>query len=187
MKKFFGILLLGVMVMLMPITAHAAGQLKLQKVGDCVETGDNCTYTYKLSVEGDSDTYTSLSVAFTYAPKGGKANGITNMTFTAPEGWTANAVQNDNGYNVTYSYNEGLFTGSSFDLGTVTVTTLRDADIYDCSFNYAFNGKTSTVEVEVVQTVETGASLPIAIIACGAIAAVVVYKQATKNTKMYKI
>ncbi len=193
MKKFFSILVVGMMVgLLFPMMVGAAGKPKISVKVDrnavCKDIDEEtCEWTYSLKVVSDQEiTFESIPIRITYAPKDGKKNGAVSITPNAPaESWLSTPSQEENGYLITYYPASGSVTGKEFDLGTLTVKTQKGEE-YDCTLNIGFGSVDIDVEI-IEENPKTGVTLPITIIALGIVTAVGIYVISKKNTKLYKI
>lgn len=174
MKKYLSILVLGI-ALLLPLSASAATNKVEFTCGDCVDNGDVCQKTCKVAITGDSITLNSFTANLTLS------EGLTLDKVTPADGWLDLSTGSSLNFTATTSV-----TGTNINLATVVVNVPKDAE--NCTIQLQPTGfENVTVDVTVDQIVSTGATLPIAIIACGMVAAFVVYAVSKKNTKMYKI
>lgn len=178
MKKCLSILVAS-MALLIPFNAKAASaQVKFTCDKKCVDNGDTCERTCDLSLTGDVGSVDKFTSELILSP------GLTVTSVT--EGDPAFVREGNDNSRLDFtnlSYGTPL---SNVKLATIKVNVPKDA--VDCSIQLKPTGfETIKVTVSTEQTVKTGATLPIAIIFCGAVAAGVVYYVSTKNTKMYKI
>lgn len=174
MKKYFGLLVLGIALFL-PMNASAATKVNFNCDDKCVDTGDKCQKTCTLNLSGDSINITAFNATLKLS------EGVTLADTKVAEGWD-NSLSNGN--NLAFTANPAK-TGTSIDIATFVFDVSKDGD---CTIVLEPTGYENVeVDVTVEQTVETGASLPLAIIACAGVAAGVIYFVSRKNTKMYKI
>lgn len=184
MKRLLSVLVISV-ALLLPMTANAA-TAKVDVSCDnkaCVDNGDTCQRTCSIGLVGDE----SFAV--------GKFEGTLTLSdsrvklskVTAADGWTNVNVGNLEKLNLTTT-NGANKTGSKIALATFVLDIPKGGDV-DCTVTLTAGdyGK-ADIKVEVdEEVVKTGATLPLAILACGIAAAGVVYFVSKKNTKMYKI
>lgn len=192
MKRFFSILMVGMAIMLFPVVASATSSVKIEQIGECETLSDGtCQETFSIHVISDTDvSYTAIpKITFTYNPRDGKLNGVQSIQFKESEGWQALSTQSETGYDVVYTHTGEAVTSRDIDLGTLVVIVNSDTSLYDCSMSYGIEGNPEKVEVviEIEETPNTGASLPVIVISAGVVIAAVVYVISKKNTKLYKI
>lgn len=180
MKKLLSILVIGVIVCL-PLTAHAAGKID----GNCEEkrncTDGTCESVCTIWVEGNTSELSSFEGDFVFTPSGGAEI----IDVTAGEGWT-NLSGTD--WHMSLIASGEAITASKFTL--VTVTLKVQEDITGCKLkldNTSIGFPSTDIEIEITQEVETGATLPLTILACGVGAGAVIYMVSKKNKKLYKI
>lgn len=176
MKKLLSILVLSVIVMA-PLGVKAA-----RIDGNCEKscpTGDGkCTSVCTLKVKDNTSALTEFKGELEFG------KGVTIKSVTPGEGWT-----NLNGNNPSLSFmaTSGNISAKDFTLATVTIE-LESAST-DCTIKL----KNPSIGVEVTipdpkpENPSTGAALPIAIIAGGAVVAGAIYVATRKNKKLYKI
>lgn len=186
MKKLLGIVALSLAIIL-PVSASAA-EVKLncdksQKV--CDESGTKkCTSTCTISITGNTQSLTDFNATLDIV-----GDDVSITSITPGDGWTS-LTSSTSGKSVPISFmaSNGGVTASDFLLATVTMELGSSAS--NCSLQLRDPSVGKNVEVEVtteVKQTQTGASLPVAIIAVGACAAIVIYGATRKNKKMYKI
>ena len=81
----------------------------------------------------------------------------------------------------TFDKNGSTDTGNNFQIGSLVVTVKKDSADEDCSIGYESGNSTGT------KNPETGASLPLTIVAIGLAVGTGVYFGTKKRTKLYKI
>ncbi len=185
MKKFFSYLLvLGVFCL--PLIVNAVTE-KVSVPDDYttkqLDNGDQ-QRTYKIRVTLENNTENNKVTKKTVKFKLGKA--ITEATcgdygeFVATT--TNNGKNSDGETTITcvFDKNGSSDTGNDFQVGTLTVTIPKDST-EDCSIAVINGGSQGTTNPD------TGASLPIVIIAVGLVLGVGVYSVSKKKTKLYKI
>ncbi len=185
MKKLFGFMALGMALALMPMGASATSIVpKCDK--SCPTEEGKCTSTCKITIEENTSSLTSFTATLEIA-----GDGVSVTSFTGGDGWTVVTPQ-INGNLTEKSIPVSLIattaiTDSNFTLATFTLELESSAT--DCSIKIAnpSTGSEKTIEIEKTTETKTGASLPIAIIGCGLVGAVVIYSVTKKNKKMYKI
>lgn len=177
MKKFLSLLVVLCAMVVLPMGAQA---LKLDTKNACdkscpdKETG-RCTQTCRIKIAENSTPLNELDITLKYG------TGVSIKSVTAGDGWT-----NLNGTKPTMKFMASPAVNTKdFTLATV-VFDVENATT-DCSINVSLEGASYTIEVEDTTQVKTGANLPLAIVGCGAAAAVVIYLATKKNKKMYKI
>ena len=183
-KKFIGLVALLLAVVVMPISVNAASlQTKCDK--SCPTEDGKCTATCTITVEGNTASMTTFSGTLEIV-----GDGVTVKTFAPGEGWTkvspTDAELASKSIPISFMSTSGVTT-ANFTLATITLELESKAT--DCSLRLKNPSVGSEVTVEIKTTTETktGASLPIAIIAVGAVGAVVIYATTKKNKKIYKI
>lgn len=190
MKKFVSFLVAGIVAIAIPMVASAAeitGSCDQSK--PCTDGTTNCTATCTIMVTGNSTSLTTFTGTLTAS---GENVTITNVT--AGDGWSvASPTTSDLGKSsvpISFYSTNGV-SSSNFTLLTATLSLPKQSS--DCSLsltNVSTNtnvGSGVTVEVTTTTTTSTGASLPIALLACGACVAVIIYLTTKKSKKMYKI
>ena len=184
MKKIFGFIALVMAVSLLPMGAKAASvSPKCDK--SCTTENGKCTATCTISVEGNNTTLTSFQTELQIT-----GDGVTVKSFTASDGWTkvspTDTELSGKAIPVSLVSTEGVKT-ENFTLATFTLELESSAT--DCSLKISNPsiGSEITIEIETTTETKTGAALPIAIIAFGAVGAGVIYSVTKKNKKMYKI
>ncbi len=178
MKKLLGIVALSLAIIL-PMNASAAGYQIAADSSVCSKscpTADGkCSQTCQIKVINNTTSISTLNVNLTFG------DGVSITEVKASDGWE-NLSGNSN--NISLMANTPI-TASSFVAATVTFDVTNAST--DCSIGIEVEGQKNVVEVKQTQQTQTGASLPIAIIAVGACAAIVIYGATRKNKKMYKI
>ena len=176
MKKYLSLLVIGI-ALFFPLTANAAGTNKVNfDCTQCVDNGNGCQRVCKISMTGDSITLKEFSANLKLS------SGLTIAKVEAASSW--DNLGNNTNLNLVSKSTAGV-TGTNIELATVTINVPKNGD---CTIAIEpTNYETVTVDVTVDKEVKTGATLPMAIIAGGALAAAAVYVVSKRNTKMYKI
>lgn len=182
MKKFLSILLIGV-ALILPMGAKAvSGQVKWN-CDDCVDNGDTCQKTCTLGVKSDTSlSLSNFTANISFSVKGVPSTELKVVNVAPADGW----INASTGTNLSFLAQSTPKTGTDIDIATITVSYPKDVTECEISLNSPEFG-TSTVKPKPEKPVDTGAALPLAILACGAVAAGVVYVVSKKNTKLYKI
>ena len=183
MKKLLSILVIGVVALALPMSASA-----LSLASDCEKSCRN------------EETGVCEQVCRVYLTDVGSTD-LTNVTPTLTLTGDADKVSvgsltpaNDNILAETSREGDVISMNFTFltqpttdtvDLGTL-VLELED-DAVDCSGYFSLNEVKYEMEVETTTEVDTGATLPIAILACGIGAGAIIYVATKKNKKLYKI
>lgn len=178
-KKYLSILVIGV-VLLLPISAKAITFVPSCEKSCPTENG-KCEQTCKIDVTGNTSSLAEVSPVLTIR---GDADKVSVKSVTPGTGWEVSHSRTGNVINMAFLATTPI-TSESFTLATF-VLELEDKAV-DCSLSLKVDDVTVEVEVETTTEVETGVTLPLAIIACAGVAAGVVYYASKKNTKMYKI
>ena len=182
MKKLLSIFVFGIAIMVLPVGAKA-----LELGFDCEKSCRNeetgkCEQTCELYIDGNTSSMTTINPTFTIT---GDADKVSLGSLTAAnDNIIATASRNGDVISMEFLATTAI-TDKRFELGTL-VLELEDNAV-DCSGYFSLDGVEYEVEVDVTTEVDTGATLPIAILACGAGAGVVIYAISRKNKKMYKI
>lgn len=179
MKKILTFLVLSVVVLL-PFGAKAVSNdiaFSCDQPKVCEENGTkNCQSTCTIGIKNNTASVTE--VKFTLATKSTDA---TIKSVTPATGWTNLGDTKS----VDLIANAAV-TDSTFNLATVIVETTDKAT--DCTLVLTReDGTIVEKKIETTETVKTGVSLPIAILACGVGAAIVIIAVTKKNNKMSKI
>lgn len=177
-KKLCSLLVvLSVMVML-PMGAKA---LAIDTKGACQKScrDDNgrCVQTCAIKIVNNTTSVDSMSFTLNYG------EGVTLSEVTPGTGWT-NASTSLTSKNLLFTASPAVTT-KDFTIATLKFD-VTDANV-DCSIKIGFNNATYTVEDKTTTEVKTGATLPVAIISVGALAAGAIYLTTRKTKKMYKI
>ena len=176
MKKYLSILVMGLALTVLPISANAAEvQVNFTCDKQCVDTGDMCQSTCNISLSGDNVAVTNLKAALELS------EGLTIASVNAKEPFSNMSV----GTNLEFQSLTST-SGTNVPVATVVINVPKNA--VNCKITLKPTGfANKTVEIKQEQPVKTGANLPLVIIACGALAAGAVYVVSKKNTKLYKI
>lgn len=178
-KKLLSILVIGVVAIILPVQASAAGfglNGSCQKDSNCPDENDYCYSTCTVYVENNT---TSLSqIEFTLDFVSGDAVEIIEMT--GLNGWE---LMSGTSTSVSLLASSAV-TDSKFN---VLEYRIRYAQDTDCTVRLGLDGAEITIDHETTTEVETGAALPLTILACGIGAVAVIYVVTKKNKKLYKI
>ena len=179
MKKLLSILVIGVVVFL-PLTAHAAGRI----TGSCEKSerceDGTCQSTCTIRVEGNTDALTTFEGDFVFTPSGGAEI----ASVTPGEGWTN---LNGTDWHMSFLASGEPISASDFVLATVVLNVNEDVTGCTLQLTNPSVGTEIEIEIDVTEEVETGATLPLTILACGIGAGAVIYVVTKKNKKLYKI
>lgn len=178
LKKCLSFMVVGIAALALPMVVNAA-----KIVGSCggatlCENG-KCRETCKIRVEENTEKLNLFTGEFVFTP----ADKGKIVEVNAGDLWKN---ESGNSANFMFSSAEGV-TAANFDL--VTVVLEVEQGIKGCSLQVKNPNVGTNVEIEIETTTQTqtGAALPIAIIGCGACAAVVIYATTKKSKKIYKI
>ena len=182
MKKLLSILVIGVVAIALPMSVEAAG---FGLTGSCksdTTCPDDDGYCYSTCTIGVQNNTMQLSnIDFTLTFVSGDAVEIVEMN--ALNGWQ---LMSGTSTSVSIISNAPV-SDASFQ---VLEYRIRYAQDTDCTVQLKLDGADEpeiTIEHETTTEVETGATLPIAILACGVVAGGVIYVVTKKNKKLYKI
>lgn len=177
MKKFISFLVVCIVATL-PLSAKALDiKGNCEKKTDCPE--GVCQSVCEIWVENNNATLNEFSGDFVFTPSDkGKV-----VSVTAADGWTNNT---GNSVNFMFTSTAGI-SASKFDLATVVLEVEEGVTGCTLSVNNPSTGGKIEIEVDVEEEVSTGATLPLAILACGVGAVAVIYIVSKKNKKLYKI
>lgn len=190
MKKTMNGLLLGLLVLiLMPVGANAAGGYSLDvkkeycTVTKCEATDEKCESTCFIYINNDGAEIDTLSLKIT------PSNGVTIKSVTGTEvksdvytgTWTATGTTN-----AVLTITPAIPATVTGKIPVAKVVTEYNKNT-DCSISVSLGGQPSQEVTIVTEVTKTGAELPIAILACGAGIAAIIYLTVRKNTKLYKI
>lgn len=179
MKKLLSILVISVVVCL-PLTAHAAGRI----TGNCEKSercsDGTCQSVCTIRVEQNTDSLSSFEGDFVFTPSGGAEI----VSVTPGEGWT-NLSGTD--WHMSFIATGEPISASNFTLATVTLNVQEDITGCKLQLTNPSIGTPIEIEVEITEEVQTGATLPLTILACGIGAGAVIYVVTKKNKKLYKI
>ena len=176
MKKLLSFLVVGV-VALLPLSVNAATITgNCEKDTDCPE--GVCRSVCEIRVEGNTQTLTEFSGDFVFTP----ADGGKIVSVTPGDGWT-----NNTGNSASFMFTSEGMSDANFDLATVVLEV--EEGIEGCNLTVANPSVGGEIEIEITTEteVDTGATLPIAILACGIGTVAVIYIVSKKNKKLYKI
>ena len=176
-KKLLSFLVIGV-VALLPLSAKA-----LNIVGNCEKDTDcpegTCRSVCEIRVENNTQTLNDFSGEFVFTP----SDKGEIVSVTPGDGWTNNT---GNSANFMFTSTEGI-SDASFDLATVVLEV--EEGVTGCTLTVSNPSVGGEIDIEITTEteVDTGATLPIAILACGIGAVAVIYVVSKKNKKLYKI
>lgn len=174
MKKYLSILVIGIALILPMSVGAATMKVDFDCDKKCTDSGSTCQTTCRLGLSGDSVAITSFSANLNLSP------GLTIESITPASGFTNMGTGTS-----LQLMSATSTTGTRVDLATIVINVPKDAQ--DCKIVLEPTGyENVTVDVK-VENPKTGATIPLAIIACGAVAACAVYVVSKKNTKLYKI
>ena len=181
-KKLLSILVIGVLAIAFPLKASAAPSI----TGSCEKDETNCPddvcqSVCTIRITGNDTTLQTFEGDLVFTP----SDGGQIVSVTPGDEWT-NLSGNDAHINFIAANGTGV-TSSDFTLATVVLNV--DKDITGCTLRLQNPsvGTPTEIEVEVTTEVETGATLPIAILICGIAAGAIIYAVTKKNKKLYKI
>lgn len=176
-KKFISFLVVCIVATL-PLSAKALDiKGNCEKKTDCPE--GVCQSVCEIWVENNNATLNEFSGDFVFTPSDkGKV-----VSVTAADGWTNNT---GNSVNFMFTSTAGI-SASKFDLATVVLEVEEGVTGCTLSVNNPSTGGKIEIEVDVEEEVSTGATLPLAILACGVGAVAVIYIVSKKSKKLYKI
>ncbi len=183
MKKFFCFIALVMAVGMLPLGVDAATlQTKCDK--SCPNESGKCTSTCKITAEGNNTTLSSFTAELQILN-----DGVTVKDFNVGDGWEIMTPTDTDLASKNIPISLVSTTGVSSSNFTVATFTLEIEQDANCSLKLSNPsiGNEVTIEIETTTETKTGAALPIAIIAVGALGAVVIYNVTKKNKKMYKI
>ena len=182
MKKLLSII--AISVMLLPLGAKA-GEFKLGCEKSCPTEDGKCTSVCTVKAEGNTSALSEFNGTLEVVGDGVKVTSLTPGT-----GWMkispTDTELNSKTIPLNFTANPAI-SDNSFLLMTVNLELESSAT--DCSLKL-YNAKMDIVTettVETTTTTKTGASLPVVIIAGGAIVAIAIYTVTKKNKKLYKI
>ena len=171
LKKLLGVIALS-MVLLLPVKAGAATiNPKCEK--SCPTENGKCTSVCTLT-----EFKATLDIV---------GDGVTVTKITPGTGWT-NLTASTTGKSIPLDFLASTaVTTSDFVLATINLELESSATNCSLKLSNPSVGTEVTTVIETTTETKTGATLPLAIIACGAVVAVVIYGATKKNKKMYKI
>ena len=179
-KSLFYVIAICAMFIL-PFSVKAA-ELSVSCEKSCPTEAGKCEQTCKIDVKENKESLTLLVPTLTLT---GDADKVTVKSVSGGEGWTATQTRTGNVVSFNFIATSAVTT-ENFTLGTF-VLELADASV-NCSGQFKLADAEATITTTTTtETVNTGATLPLVILACGAGIAVVAYVVASKNKKMYKI
>lgn len=180
LKKLLGVIALS-MVLLLPVNASAASiNPKCEK--SCPTENGKCTSVCTISVAGNTGSLTEFGATLEIV-----GDGVTVTKITPGTGWI-NLTESISGKSIPLKFQASTaITTSDFVLATINLELESSATNCSLKLTSPTVGTEVTTVIETTTETKTGATLPLAIIACGAVAAVVIYSATKKNKKMYKI
>ena len=155
----------------------------LNIVGNCEKDTDcpegTCRSVCEIRVENNTQTLNDFSGEFVFTP----SDKGEIVSVTPGDGWTNNT---GNSANFMFTSTEGI-SDASFDLATVVLEV--EEGVTGCTLTVSNPSVGGEIDIEITTETEvnTGATLPIAILACGIGAVAVIYVVSKKNKKLYKI
>ena len=184
MKKLLSILGIGVMAIVMPLGVNAA-EIEFELDADCKsdttcpDEEGYCYTTCTAYVAGLPGTMEELEFSIDFKSD----TGVEIVEMKAAEGWEL--VSAANSTDISLIANEPV-SGNKFN---VLEYRIKHASDVDCGHSLVYENTSVTIETETetTQNPSTGATLPIAILACGVGAVAVIYVVSKKNKKLYKI
>lgn len=179
MKKLLSFLVIGVVAVL-PLSVKAFSLVPSCEKSCPTEDG-KCEQTCKIEVKNNTDSLTSIAPTLTIT---GDSDKITLKSIQGGEGWEASQTRDGNVINLSFLATSPV-TASNFTLATF-VLELEDKAT-DCSLSLKNGEVTVEIETDVTEEVETGATIPLAILACAVVAGGAIYLVTKKNKKLYKI
>ena len=180
LKKLLGVIALS-MVLLLPVKAGAATiNPKCEK--SCPTENGKCTSVCTISVAGNTGSLTEFKATLNIV-----GDGVTVTKITPGTGWT-NLTASTTGKSIPLDFLASTaVTTSDFVLATINLELESSATNCSLKLSNPSVGTEVTTVIETTTETKTGATIPLAIIACGAVVAVVIYGATKKNKKMYKI
>ena len=187
MKKYLSfIVMIGIVAFILPVVASAVEiqTPPCEKVCDKPDANGKCQSICTIKVANNTSTMTEFNATLLIKGKGASIKSI-----QPGDGWN-DLTSSTNGTSIPLSLiaTNGVTT-TNFLLATVTLELESSAT--DCSLTVSNPSIGKDVTVDITQTTttqtKTGAALPIAIVACGACAAVFIYSTTKKSKKIYKI
>ena len=187
MKKFLGVLLVGVLglVLYMPYAkADTEVTFSCKKTCELTES-DMCQSTCTTGMKGNTSNVTTFNADVLLSP-----DSVQMSELHLEPTWKTMDGSNTPTTSLQLLTTSGTgITDSEFTIGTFTVTMPRDlGEGVKCNITLKPTGF-GTVEQEITPEPQpsTGATLPLVILGCGLAIAVGTYYITRKNTKMYKI
>lgn len=188
MKKFITLLVLGVLILPLSVKAFAIDQdrTKCEKL-ECGTGDTECSSVCTIYINENTDALQSISLSITTQDR------ATVTEIIPEEQWTYSGTYSS----ATFTAVDPLgVTDSSFKLFTLKQTYPKDIENCDILVDLT-NGSTITIPVDPPDEPEcqagdpncpnTGVSLPVIVLAGGAVLAITLYSLTNKNKKMYKI
>lgn len=178
MKKLLSVLVLSAMFLL-PMNAKAAEILfKTDCEKSCPSGNGKCTANCWVDVTGNVGSLTEADLKMEYSA------GLKITSMKEGNNW----VLSSNGDSVKLLATNGGVSDANFRLMTFTIeleSAATDCSVVAKPTNAEYKSQGTTITDE--QPPKTGAALPIAIVAVGAVAAGGIYLVTRKNKNLYKI
>lgn len=179
MKKFLSIVALS-MLLLIPmgvkgLAIETAGST-CEKKAECPDDDGYCYATCTVRVTGNTISLSAIQWQINLT-EGIELYGEINAIPTGATVTTGTSTS----VNILFGT---PITDSAFDLASYEIRYTKDGG---CAHTVSLDGVSYNMTTTTTGTVSTGATLPIAIIACGVAAVGVIYIATKKNKKMYKI
>lgn len=191
MKKLMMVSIVALAILLIPLNVFAKTSYRTSTI--CKSNGDGtCNIVYTMQITENSKTYDSIKYTFEFNSVDGKQNGIEKITFTPSSNANVNVEETENGYVVTYTAKEGKISGSTFDLGSYTVTRKTGSE-YSSRVKFIAPGETKIITYDGktsssgVSNPNTGVELPLIILSVGLVGALAFILYSNKKQKMFKI
>lgn len=176
MKKFLSLLVVLCVMVTLPMGVKAFSlDTKNACEKSCPNKDGRCTQTCKINIKDNNRSLTDMNITLKYG------TGVSVKSVNPSTGWENVSTSNDK---LSFITNTPVST-KDFTIATV-VFDVENAET-DCTINVGIDNASYEITVDQTTQVKTGASLPIAIIGCGAVAAVAIYLTTKKSKKMYKI
>lgn len=191
MKKFFSYLLVMGAFLCMPLVVRAAYKEIINVPGNAgdfttttLSSGDEQrTYKIMITLEDNTENHkvTQKTIKFTLGKAITEAKCSDFGEYVTDGGTVTKNSDGTSTLTCTFDKNGSTDTGNNFQIGSLVVTVKKDSADEDCSIGYESGNSTGT------KNPQTGASLPLTIVAIGLAVGTGVYFGTKKRTKLYKI
>ncbi len=192
MKKFFSYLLVMGVLLCMPFVVRSADYKETidvpGKSGEFTSTtlssGDEQRkYKIMITLENNTENHkvTQKTIKFTLGKAITEAKCEDYGEYVTSGGTVTKNSDGTSTLTCTFDKSGSSDTGNNFQIGSLVVTVKKDSADEDCSIGFE-NGNSSGTK-----NPETGASLPLTIVAIGLAVGTGVYFGTKKRTKLYKI